>query len=556
MTEPVRYVQTTHEVANQALPLENYDAYGCDAALREGIEREGGAWVAQQVAPYGAVAGSADTIALAFQANKHLPELRTHDRFGHRIDEVDYHPAYHELMRRAMAHEVHSIAWNRAGAGAHVAHAALVYLHQQIDAGTGCPLTMTHACVPSLRLQPELSAQWVPKVLASVYDGRFIPAADKHSVTLGMAMTEKQGGSDVRANSTRAKPLSQSGPGCDYELTGHKWFCSAPMSDAFLTLAQTERGLSCFLVPRWWKDGSRNRFFIQRLKDKLGNRSNASSEIEYDRTLATLIGEEGRGVVTIIPMVAQTRLDCAAGSAGLMRQALIQALFHARHRSAFGRPLIEQPLMINLLADLALEAEAALVLSLRVARSFDHPEQESERLFARVTTAVAKYWVTRRAPRFAFEAMECLGGAGYVEESMLPRLYREAPLNSIWEGSGNIQCLDVLRTMIKEPAALEVVLLELEEARGRDRQFDVHLEQLKAAARTFDRPDSETSARRWVEDLALALSASLLLRHAPAAVAEAYCAARLGAQRRLEYGGLPDSAQLRALVERALPAGS
>ena len=554
MTQPSRYVQTTHEVTNQALPFEDYDAYQTDAALREGIEREGGAWVAHHVAPYGAVVGSAESILLSLQANRHLPELRTHDRFGYRVDEVDYHPAYHELMRRAMAHDVHAIAWKQPGSGAHVAHVALLYLHQQLEAGTACPLTMTHACVPSLRIQPELALQWMPHVLANTYDERCIPAPQKHSATLGMAMTEKQGGSDVRANTTRAQPLSEPGAGCDYVLTGHKWFCSAPMSDAFLTLAQAERGLSCFLVPRWWKDGSRNRFLIQRLKDKLGNRANASSEIEYDRTFATMIGDEGRGVATILPMVAQTRLDCAAGSAGLMRQALAQAVFHARYRSAFGRRLIEQPLMLNVLADLALEAEAALALSLRVARSFDHPERELERLFARIATAVAKYWVTRRAPRFVCEAMECLGGSGYVEESIMPRLYREAPVNSIWEGSGNVQCLDVLRTLHKEPKTLDAVFTELDAARGRDRRFDVHLERLKHAAR--DLQESEAGARRWIEDLALSLSASLLLRHAPGLVADAYCASRLADERHLECGTLPESVRLRALVERALPGST
>jgi putative acyl-CoA dehydrogenase len=547
VTEPSRYVETTHQVENQARPLEPYDAYQSDPALREACAREGGMQVEQAIAAYGVVAGSVEMAALAVQANRYPPELRSHDRYGHRIDEVEYHPAYHELMRMAMQHGVHSLAWTHAGAGAHVAHAALMYLHEQLEAGTSCPLTMTHASVPSLRRQPELAARWLPKLLAAEYDQRCLPLDAKRSATIGMAMTEKQGGSDVRANTTRAVPIAERGPGRDYLLTGHKWFCSAPMSDAFLTLAQTERGLSCFLVPRWWHDGSRNRFLIQRLKDKLGNRSNASSEIEYDRTLATLIGEEGRGVATIMPMVAQTRLDCAAGSAGLMRQALVQAIAHTQRRAAFGRRLIEQPLMLNVLADLALEVEAALVLTLRVARSFDRAaSDDTERVLSRVATALAKYWVTRRTPRVVFEAMECLGGAGYVEESALPRLYREAPLNSIWEGSGNVQCLDLLRSLRKEPDALDALLGEIERARGMHAGLDRHVLQLRAAP-----VPAESGARRWVEDLALGLSASLLLRYAPELVAESYCRSRLGESRGLEYGGLADGVAVGALVERA-----
>ncbi|HKU40221.1 MAG TPA: acyl-CoA dehydrogenase family protein [Polyangiales bacterium] len=546
MSEPKRYVETTHQVENQATPLEPYDAYETDAALREGCAREGGAWVEQAVAAYGVVIGSVQSAELAAQANRFPPQLRSHDRYGHRIDEVDYHPAYHELMRLAIQHGVHSLAWTHAGPGAHVAHAALSYLQEQLEAGTSCPLTMTHACVPSLRQDAELAARWLPKVFSTEYDPRCVPVADKRGATFGMAMTEKQGGSDVRANTTRAEPIG----GRDFLLTGHKWFCSAPMSDGFLTLAQTGQGLSCFLVPRWWHDGSRNRFLIQRLKDKLGNRSNASSEIEYDRTFATLIGEEGRGVAAIMPMVAQTRLDCAAGSAGLMRQALVQAISHTQRRAAFGRRLIDQPLMRNVLADLALEAEAALVLSLRVARSFDRaPSDPSERLLSRVATALAKYWVTRRAPRFVFEAMECLGGAGYVEESVLPRLYREAPLNSIWEGSGNVQCLDLLRSLRKEPDALAALIREIESARGMHPALDRKLSQLLAAG-----VPAEPRARRWVEDLALSLCASLLVRSAPAFVAEAYCESRLGEDRGLEYGGLSDSAPLGAILARAFPS--
>lgn len=542
---------TTHDVTNQPGVLENYDAYAADAALRAAIAAQRSPATADLLQTYGVVIGRADTIALGVQANRYHPELRSHDRFGHRIDQVDYHPAYHEVMRRAIHHRVHSIAWQPGMSGGQVAHAALVYLHAQVEAGSGCPLTMTHACVPSLRLQPELAEHWLPKILSNVYDERFLPLMDKHGATIGMAMTEKQGGSDVRANSTRAVPVSKRGPGNDYLLTGHKWFCSAPMSDAFLTLAQTDAGLSCFLVPRWSRDGTRNRFFIQRLKDKLGNRSNASSEIEYERTLATLIGEEGRGVASIMPMVALTRLDCAAGAAGLMRQALVQACFHARGRAAFGRALINQPLMRNVLADLALEAESAIQLTLRVARALDASHLEEERLFARVATAVAKYWVTRRTPRFVHEAMECLGGAGYVEEGPMPRLFRESPLNSIWEGSGNVQCLDVLRAVTREPAVLEALLAQFEGVRGADAQLDVLLLRIKTGLTGSSL--AEVGARRWVEDLALALCAGELIKHSPAEIASAYCRARLGPDRSLEYGGLPAAMAFDLFLERALP---
>jgi putative acyl-CoA dehydrogenase len=551
MTEYGPYVETTHAVTNQALPLEDYDAYSSDAALSEAVLREGGARAAEALAEYGRMTGSAEMLALGVEANRQLPELCTHDRYGHRIDEVRYHPAYHELMRRAMAHEVHSIAWRAPGPGAQVAHAGLIYLHVQVEAGTTCPLTMTHACLPSLRLQPEIFAAWEPRVLSTAYDPRPLPAASKQGATIGMAMTEKQGGSDVRANTTRARPLGRSGPGEAYELTGHKWFCSAPMSDAFLTLAQTERGLSCFLVPRWLPDGARNRFLIQRLKDKLGNRSNASSEVEYDRTWAELVDEEGRGVSAIIQMVALTRVDCASGSAGLMRQALAQAIHHTRHRSAFGRRLVEQPLMLRVLADLALEVEAAVALTFRVARSYDELEDTEARKFCRLATPIAKYWITRRTPGVVFEALECLGGAGYVEESPLPRIYRESPLNSIWEGSGNVQCLDVLRAIAKEPATLEALLGEIERARGENRHLDARIAALRTSLSDFT--NAEPRARRLVEDLATALAASLLIRHAPAFVADAYAASRLGGDHGVEYGTLPAHVAANALVDRALP---
>jgi putative acyl-CoA dehydrogenase len=549
MTDARSYVRTTHDVTNQPPPLSDYDAYSRNLALREGSLREGGSWVCDKLSAYGPEVGSLALREQAELANKHPPELRSHDRFGHRIDEVSFHPAYHALMANAMQHEVHSLTWSTRHKGGHVAHAGLLYLHAQLEAGTSCPLTMTHAAVPSLRVEPGLAAIWLPRLLGRSYDPRAIEASQKTSATIGMAMTEKQGGSDVRANSSTAKPERARAPGAPYRLHGHKWFCSAPMSDAFLTLAQSEGGLSCFLVPRFLPDGTRNRFFIQRLKDKLGNRSNASSEIEYDDTVGFLLGEEGRGVATILQMVAQTRVDCAAGSAGLMRQALVEAIHHARHRSAFGKRLIAQPLMQSVLADLALEAEACLVLTLRLARSYDQPESEEERLFARIATPLAKYWVTHRAPGFAFEAMECLGGAGYVEESALPRIYREAPVNSIWEGSGNVQCLDVLRVLAREPDALDALFAEV--SRGHD---DARLAtRCRALREQLARPDDVLPrARPIVEELSVCLSAALLRRHAPPEVADAYLAARLEA-RGFHYGCLPAGVDTGAVLSRALP---
>jgi putative acyl-CoA dehydrogenase len=553
MAEERSYVRTTHEVTNQPPPLENYDAFALDAPLREAAARDGGAPALEKLSAYGPVVGSAQTIALAAQANTYTPVLRTHDRYGHRIDEVEYHPAYHALMRQAMEHGVHSATWEIAGPGGHVAHAGLLYLHSQAEPGTGCPLTMTHACVPALRTDAGLAGQWEPRVLSRRYDERCIPASQKTSATLGMAMTEKQGGSDVRANTSEARPLGRRGPGEPYHLTGHKWFCSAPMSDAFLTLAQAEGGLSCFLVPRFLPDGTRNRFFIQRLKDKLGNRANASSEIEYDRTYAELLGDEGRGVATIIQMVAQSRVDCAAGSAGIMRHALVQAIHHSRHRAAFGRQLSQQPLMQSVLADMALEVEAALALSLRVARCYDAASDEHERLLARVITPIAKYWITRRAPALALEAMECLGGAGYVEESGLPRIYREAPVNSIWEGSGNVQCLDVLRAVQREPAVLEALFMELGQASGQNALFDSQVSRVQAAVARLE--DAERRARALVEELALLLCAGILLRAAPAYVSDGFCAARLSPSRGLAFGAVSAELDAQALLERAVPRG-
>jgi putative acyl-CoA dehydrogenase len=541
-----REAESTHEVGNQPPPFEDVNLFDTDRALVEALEREGGGAFRERVAAFGARLGNAETLALGREANRHPPELCTHDRFGHRIDEVAFHPAWHEVMRLAMAESVHNLPWREPRPGANAARSALHYLLSQVEAGACCPLTMTFACVPALRHEPGIAKAWEPVLRGTEYDPRLVPRAEKRSALVGMAMTEKQGGSDVRANTTRAEPAGDGG----YRLLGHKWFCSAPMSDAFLTLAQTQRGLTCFLVPRVLEDGARNPFALQRLKDKLGNRSNASSEVEYRGTWAWRVGQEGRGVRTIIEMVHHTRLDCVSGSAGLMRRALAEAAHHAAHRSVFGRRLAEQPLMQSVLADLALEVEGATALALRLARAYDEAESdEGSRAFARIATAVAKYWVCKRAPAAIYEAMECLGGNGYVEESPLPRLYREAPVNAIWEGSGNVICLDVLRAIAREPASLPALLAEVRLARGADRGLDAWTDALEQALR--DPSEVEARARDLVERLALALEASLLLRAAPT-VGEAFCAARLGGGGLL-FGALPSAVPRRPLLERALP---
>ena len=543
----------THDVDNQPPALTPYDAYATDLPLREALAREGGAWAEEQVAAYGVVIGG-EAMSLAVAANENRPTLRAFDRTGHRIDDVEFHPAYHRLMALGVEHGVASFAWRHAQReGAHVARAALAYLHTQADQGTSCPLTMTYACVPSLEQQPELAREWLPRILATMYDGRSVPAHEKTGNTIGMGMTEKQGGSDVRANTTRATPVSASGPGQLHELVGHKWFFSAPMSDAFLVLAQADAGLSCFLLPRFAPDGTRNAVRIQRLKDKLGDWSNASAEVEFQGALAWMVGEPGRGVATILQMVALTRQDCLIGSAGIMRQALAQAVHHARHRSAFGVRLAEQPLMRNVLADLALESEAATALALRVARSIDSSARdETERALARIVTAVGKYWVCKRCPPFVNEAQECLGGAGYVEESILPRLYRQAPLNSIWEGSGNIQCLDVLRALRKEPASAEAFFAELESVRGGNRLLDAEIGSLRKAV-TGDAQDLETRSRHIVERMAMALQASCLVRSGNVAIADAFCESRLGKAHDWAFGTLPAAAPFESLIERVLP---
>ena len=538
----------THEVFNQVPPLDGANLYRLDVPLQEWVRRFQGGWGDARLEAYGALAGG-PLMAAGFLANENRPVLRTHDRYGHRIDQVDFHPAYHELMRTAIEHGLPSLPWVSPQAGAHVVRAGLTYLHSQAEAASGCPLTMTFAAVPALKLQPEVADVWLPKVLATAYDPRNLPMEQKAGVTIGMAMTEKQGGTDVRANTTQAYPLGVSGPGQAYELVGHKWFCSAPMCDAFLTLAQTEKGLSCFLLPRHRPDGSRNQFYIQRLKNKLGNWANASSEVEYRGAFAWMIGEEGRGVPTIIEMVAMTRFDCMVGSSSLMRQALTQALHHCAHRRVGGRLLIEQPLMRNVLADLALESEAALALSLRLGHALDNLDDERQAAFARVVTAIGKYWICKRAPDMVAEASECLGGAGYVEETILPRLYREAPVNSIWEGSGNVQCLDVLRALAKEPGVLDALFAELDEGHG-DARLAAHVQRLK---RDFlDQEDIQYRARQLAEDVAVALQARLLLEAGNAAVSDAFIASRLEGCGRV-YGTLPRGVDVQALLARSAP---
>lgn len=542
----------THDVTNQSVPLEDYNIYKADTALREAIHREGAAWAETQVAEFGGHCGSARYLEAGRLANANPPVLRTHDRYGHRIDTVDYHPAYHDIQKLYVMYRAHSWPWVEKRAGVHVARAALAYMIPQTEAGVGCPITMTFAVVPALKHTPAIAEAWLPKLLSNEYDARHLPVSQKRSAQMGMAMTEKQGGSDVRANTTRACALGKGGSGGEYVLTGHKWFCSAPMSDAFLTLAQTDAGLSCFLVPRFRPDGTKNNFFIQRLKDKLGNRSNASSEIEYRDTWAQMLGEDGRGVPTIIDMVTHTRLDCGLASAGFMRQGVAQAMHHVKHRSAFGKKLRDQPLMKNVLADLAVEWEAATMLMFRLARGYDEMVNDPHAQdFVRIATAVAKYWICKRGPHHVYEAMECLGGAGYVEESPLPRLYRESPLTSIWEGSGNVMCLDVLRALNREPETAPAFLGELEAARGLDKRVGAAIDKLKAML--SDTGNLELRARRLVEHMARTLQGALLVRYGNSAVAEAFCASRLAGDHGDEYGTLPPHVDFETILNRAAP---
>ncbi|MES4887205.1 acyl-CoA dehydrogenase family protein [Streptomyces sp. NPDC096012] len=538
----------THTVTNQPPPLVGYDVFAADRALTEAVERYTDPGVLDEVreelSALGRASGSVQLQEWAVQANEYPPRLRTHDRYGNRIDEVDFHPAWHRLLGKGVSAGLTG-AWSRPAG--HVRRAAAFLVWTQVEAGNCCPLSMTHAAVPALRTDPELAAEWEPRLSSTIYDRDLRPAGQKPGALFGMGMTEKQGGSDVRANTTAARPLTEAGT---YVLTGHKWFCSAPMSDAFLVLAQAPGGLTCFLVPRVLADGTRNVFRIQRLKDKLGNRSNASAEVEFDDTWARRVGEEGRGVPTIIEMVAATRLDCALGSAGLMRQAAAQAIHHSAHREAFGGKLIDKPLMRNVLADLALESEAATALALRLAAAYDD-DDEGERAFLRLAVPAAKYWITKRCAPVTVEAAECLGGNGYVEEWGLPRLVRESPLNSIWEGAGNVQALDVLRALQREPGALDACLTEIGRAHGADHRLDRAVKDL--FTELADLEGAEGRARRVAERLALVLQGSLLVRHAPPEVADAFCASRLGGDHGASFGTLPTGLDLASVVDRARP---
>ena len=541
----------THVVLNQPPPRVGLDEFSTNVALAEAVDAFGGGWARDALERTGRLVGEEGFQRDAELANTSPPRLHAHDRYGHRVDEVEFHPAYHRVMGAAIAAGAHTSAWADPGPGANVARAAHFQLFSQVEAGHACPVSMTHAVVPSLAATPDLAAEWLPRVYSRVYDPRLRDPAVKDGVIFGMAMTEKQGGSDVRANTTRAVPASRTFGEGTYALTGHKWFCSAPQSDAFLVLAQVAlgdggQGLSCFLVPRVLPGGQRNPFAIQRLKDKLGNHSNASSEIELSDTVGWLVGEEGRGVRTIVEMVNQTRLDCIIGTTAGMRQSVAEAAWHTRHRSAFGALLVDQPAMTAVLADLQLEAEAATWTMMRLAAAQDATTAEAA-AFSRLGVPVAKYWICKRGPEHAYEAMECIGGNGYTETFPLARRYREQPVLAIWEGSGNVIALDVLRAMATAPAAVDAFLAEVGLARGHDDLLDGHLDRTAALMRTAE----PRTARQVVEAMALALQASVLVRYAPATVADAFVRARLGSERSLVYGALPTGVDLDALVARA-----
>jgi putative acyl-CoA dehydrogenase len=536
----------THEVLNQPPPLIDYDVAD-DPALLDALVREGAGWAADEVRDLGRLAGSAQAREWGRQANEQPPRLHTHDRFGHRIDEVEFHPAWHSLLRVAVGHGLHAAPWASTRDGAHVARAAGFYVWGSTDAGHTCPISMTYAAVPALRHSPELAARYEPLLTAAEYDPGLRPPLSKRGLLAGMSMTEKQGGSDVRANTTRAVRSGDGG----YRLTGHKWFTSAPMSDLFLVLAQAPdgAGLSCFLLPRVNPAGERNDLAFPRLKDKLGNRSNASAEVEYGEAEAWLVGAQGRGIQTIIDMVNMTRLDCVLGTATGLRS--VAAVHHCRYRAAFGRPLIAQPAMANVLADLAVESEAATVVAFRLAGATDRAVRgsEPEAAFRRLALAATKYWVCKRSPGHAAEALECLGGNGYIEDSGMPRLYREAPLASIWEGSGNVAALDVVRVLARSPSSVSALLDELILAAGADERLDQAIGRLRKELAD----PAEGRARRLAEAIALCLQGALLVRHAPPAVADAFCASRLGGDWGHAYGTLPATLDFGSIIERALP---
>lgn len=541
----------THRVENQPHPLENFNSFLSDVALQDAVQREGGTQFAAELSAFGQLTGSASVIEWGFQANQNKPTFRTHDRYGRRVDEVDFHPAYHKLMETAIVNGIHALPWIETRKGKNLYRAALFYMQSQVEAGHGCPITMTFAAIPTIRKQESIAKQWEPLITSRIYDSRNIPAHEKNGVTIGMAMTEKQGGSDVRANTTRAFPVGHRGSGEVYELVGHKYFVSAPMCDAFLVLAQAEGGISCFLVPRWRPDGTKNPIQIQQLKNKMGNVSNASSETELRGAMGWLIGDEGRGIANILEMVALTRFDCMIGSSAGMRQAMAQILHHCQHRKAFGKTLIDQPLMQNVLADLSLESEAAVALTMRMARAMDNPDDEQEQLLLRIGTAIGKYWICKRTPGHAYEAMECIGGSAVMEDSIMPRLYREAPVNAIWEGSGNVQCLDMLRAMSRNPGSLEALFAEVDEAKGLNKHFDSFVNKTKNAF--SDLSNIEYQGRVLVEHLALSLQGSILLRTENEQLGEAFCASRMQSGSHQMYGTLPKDIDCSALLQRAQP---
>lgn len=549
MTE--RLEGETHQVLNQVPGLNNYNPLDCDRSLQKSLSLTDSDWAVKRIRDYSLLAGS-DLREAGRQANRHKPELHSHDQRGFRINEVEFHPAYHQLMAAAIASGWPTLPWQQARPGAHSVRAAMEYLHHQADPGTGCPLTMTFAALPTLRHNGPLAKEWIPKILRAEYDPRNIPWQEKKAVTIGMGMTEKQGGSDVRSNTSCARFTGKTELGPTYEITGHKWFMSAPMSDAFLVLAQTEVGLSCFLLPRWRPDNTLNGLYFQRLKDKLGNHSNASSEVEFRNAFAWMVGEEGRGVATIIEMVAFTRFDCMVGSAALMRHALVQAIHHSRHRQVMGKLLAVQPLMQGVLADLAITSEASLHLAMRTARALDNAESDpAEKLLLRLATPVGKYWNCKIAPGFIYEAMECLGGNGYVEDGILPLLYREAPVNAIWEGSGNVQCLDVLRAINKNRDCLDVMVNEIEAGLGVEQLYDQFCNSLKNELLRY--LNDEHLARALVEKLALALQTSLMLRHGFPPSAERFCRTYLSESSHIMYGAGTYNHDVAAVLDYTFP---
>ncbi|HSW20769.1 MAG TPA: acyl-CoA dehydrogenase family protein [Ramlibacter sp.] len=540
----------THKVENQAPPLEGVNAFSGDVVLREAVIREGGDWALDRLTVLGDVVNDPENIENAFLANKHTPQLRRFDRFGQRIDMIEFHPSYHHLMGLAYKHDLGGMPWNNPRPGAHVAKAAASILFNQLEGGVMCPYAITYGVIPLIRQQPELAKVWEAGLLSREYDGRNRLPADKTGLTSAFSSTEKQGGSDVRANTTFATPVGRRGPGEEYLISGHKWFCSAAAGDLFFIVARTDKGPSCFLAPKWFPDGTRNPISLERLKDKLGNKSNASCEIELENARGWLIGEEGRGIPVMMAFMHCTRFETVLAPAGFMRKGLSEAMHHAKHRAAFGKQLIDQPVMRNVLADLALESEAATAFAMRIGRSFDRKDQDdAERAYARTAIGIGKYWLNKRVVPFLHEAMEVLGGPGYVEESVMPRLYREAPVHGLWEGPGNVQALDVLRTLGKEPDAKDALFAELRLARGGNRLLDGLAGELEDLATSG--PIAPEHARYFTENMAIALQAALLVQHSPAAVADGFCATRIGPGVNLSFGAFRRAIDVDAILSRA-----